>query len=270
MPKYRMTVEYEGTRYRGWQIQRQARTVQGELLMAAREALRDSRADVQGAGRTDAGVHALGQSAHIETSSMYRGNLVHALNDLLPHDINVLNAERVEETFHARHDAVMRSYLYLIARRRSAFGKRFAWWVRDDLDPSPMSHALGFLKGRHDFTSFTDRHLEISNSTTVEIESAELLIRRDVLLLRLTASHFLWKMVRRIVGTLVEVGRGHLSPNDITVLLTEPGDEPAQWTAPPSGLFLERVLYRGEELPPLSLPTFPFLLPDDMDSGVGL
>lgn len=262
MPTYRLLVEYEGTRYRGWQVQPNARTVQGELIEAARYALRDGRAMVQGAGRTDAGVHALGQVAHLVTSSSSRGSLVHALNDLLPHDICVRTAERCADSFHSRHDALLRSYVYLIARRRSAFGKRFCWWVKDDLDAEAMHAASRVLVGSHDFRSFADTSADPTGSARVEMRSVELLARRDLILLRFAASHFLWKMVRRLTGTLVEVGRGRVSVNDLVHWREVPSSEPAQWTAPPSGLFLESVLYPGDTLLPLELPRFPFLLPD--------
>src|SRR4029077_1210765 len=131
-----------GTRYSGWQIQQNARTVQGELHRAIRDAIGPGRFDVAGSGRTDAGVHALRQVAHLDlTTTMPPLTLVTRINDALPHDINVLGAERVQPRFHARHSAVARSYLYQITRRRTAFGKPFVWWVRDALDIDKMRAA---------------------------------------------------------------------------------------------------------------------------------
>src|SRR5262245_17931693 len=133
MPRYRLTVEYAGTRYSGWQIQKNARTVQGELHRALETALR-GRFETYGSGRTDAGVHALGQVVHVDAATLPPpATLVRQVNDALPHDINVLDAERVPPKFHARHSAVARSYLYQIATRRTAFAKPYVWWVREEL-----------------------------------------------------------------------------------------------------------------------------------------
>ena len=133
MPRYRLTLEYAGTRYSGWQIQKNARTVQGELHHALKAGFPPGRLESYGAGRTDAGVHALGQVAHVDLAvESPPATLLARVNDALPHDINVLEAERVSPRFHARHSAVARSYLYQIARRRTAFAKPYVWWMRDD------------------------------------------------------------------------------------------------------------------------------------------
>ena len=142
MARYKLTLEYAGTRYSGWQIQQNARTVQGELNRALADIARGGKLDSYGAGRTDAGVHALGQVAHVDLGvELPPATLVARVNDALPHDINVLAAERVPARFHARHSAVARSYLYQIARRRTAFAKPFVWWVRDALDVEAMRAA---------------------------------------------------------------------------------------------------------------------------------
>jgi tRNA pseudouridine38-40 synthase len=241
-------VEYQGTRYSGWQVQANApRTIQGELLRAAREVL-EGPLDIQGAGRTDAGVHALGQVAHLQAEGRVRGRrgLAEALNEQLPADIVVLEAVPCAPSFHARHDAVSRSYLYQVSRRRTALGKPFVWWVKDRLRTEAMAQAAGGLVGLHDFTAFADRRLERDVSTRVLLEEAAVAEAGDLILVRLRASHFLWRMVRRLVGTLVEVGRGTLSPEEVRGLLERPSPLPAQVTAPPSGLFLEEVIYPGE------------------------
>ena len=148
MSRFKLTVEYVGTRYRGWQIQKNARTVQGELALAAREATGRSDFELMGSGRTDAGVHALAQVAHLDVATTLEPHrLRFALNDALPSDINVLSAERVPRRFHARHDAVARSYLYQIARRRTAFGKPLVWWIRDALDVAAMQRGAALFVG---------------------------------------------------------------------------------------------------------------------------
>jgi tRNA pseudouridine38-40 synthase len=246
MPRYRLTIEYAGTRYSGWQVQKNARTVQGELLRAVREATGDADADLQGSGRTDAGVHAVCQEAHLEISRpMSPDTLRMALNDLLPADVNVLAVRPVPHRFHARHDAVSRTYLYQIAKRRTAFAKPFVWWVKDRLDVGAMRAAAATLVGMHDFQSFTDADPS-ETSTLVHLETLVLEEDGDLILVRVSGSHFVWKMVRRVVGVLVEVGRGKLSADDVERFLEAPSSIPAAVTAPASGLFLERVVYPGE------------------------
>ena len=157
MPRYRLTIEYAGTRYSGWQVQKNARTIQGELLRAVREATGAAALDLQGSGRTDAGVHALQQVAHLDLpKAMSPEALRHQVNDALPADIHVLRVDPVPHRFHARHDAVSRSYLYQVARRRTAFAKSYVWWVKDALDVPAMREAAGVFVGMHDFQSFTD------------------------------------------------------------------------------------------------------------------
>lgn len=257
MRVWRLELEYEGTRYAGWQAQPHARTVQGELSKAAEQFL-GARVEVGGSGRTDAGVHALRQVAHLKSKPAGRApdavQLKTGLNKLLPHDVNVLRAAPARPNFHARHDARARYYVYQIATRRTAFGKPFVWWVRDRLDASAMRAACGLVGGRHDFSSFCESPGE-QRSTLVEVARAELAEEGGLLLFRVGASHFLWKMVRRLVGALVEVGRGNLSAGDFGGLLERYSNAPAAWTAPPSGLFLERVLYEGDPAPgPLRAP----------------
>ena len=240
MPTYRLTIEYEGTRYSGWQAQGNTqKTVQGHLVRAASQVL--GEVDIGGAGRTDAGVHAAGQVAHLRArKAIDPQQLVRKVNDLLPHDIHILRAERASDKFHARHDAVSRIYLYQISTRRTAFAKPFVWWIKDRLDVDAMARAASTLAGRHDFTAFADKRLAPDESRIVVVERAELARADDLILFRIEASHFLWKMVRKLVAYLAEVGRGSMKPD---VLAQKEAWQP---TAPPSGLFLERILYPRE------------------------
>lgn len=246
MPRFRLLLEYAGTRYSGWQIQRNARTIQGELERAAAELAGGRPVESYGSGRTDAGVHALGQVAHLDLDTpLSPDRLRLALDDRLPPDVHVLRLERVSHRFHARRDAVARSYLYQVSRRRTAFGKPFVWWVKDPLEAAAMAEAATRLEGFHDFRSFSDADPG-AGSTRVEVRRVAVGEEGDLILVRVVGSHFLWKMVRRMVGVLVEVGRGGLQPEDVSRFLEEPSGVPARLTAPPSGLFLERVLYEGE------------------------
>lgn len=249
MPTWKIELEYEGTRYRGWQIQHNVKTIQGELENAARQ-LFAGKFEVFGAGRTDAGVHALRQVAHLKVPEL-RANVTpkqiqHGFNDLLPHDINILRVVNAADDFHARHDAIARYYLYQISTRRTAFGKSLVWWIKDRLDPAAMKEAADLLVGKYDFVSFCELEEGKKQSTVVRVEHAEVFTEGELICFRIGASHFLWKMVRRIVGVLAEVGRGKLGPGEVERLLKFHSNAPAPLTAPPSGLYLEKVLYPGD------------------------
>ena len=250
MNTWKLEIEYEGTRYRGWQIQHNAKTIQGELMVAARE-LFSSRVEIYGAGRTDAGVHAIRQIAHLKASELQTNitprQIQHGFNDLLPHDINILKVTNAPENFHARKDAVARQYLYQISTRRTAFAKNHVWWIKDNLNAAEMKEAAELLIGRNNFGSFCETEEDKKQSTIVIVESAEVFTQDDLILFRIKASHFLWKMVRRIVGSLAEVGRGNLSVKDFERYLKFQTNAPAKFTAPPSGLFLEKVFYKGDK-----------------------
>jgi len=246
MPRFKVTLEYEGTRYSGWQVQKNARTVQGELLHASRTIFKTTDLEFLGSGRTDAGVHALQQVAHLDVQTVLAPEIIRLkLNDELPADINILDVRKASPDFHARHDAVARSYCYQISRRRTALGKRLVWWIKDPLDIEKMKRAAKIFEGMNNFQSFTADDPE-EKSTTVLVERVECTEAGALVLIRIIGSHFLWKMVRQIVGMLVEVGRGKTTEEDIRTFLRKPSDEPAKFTAPPSGLFLECVYYRGD------------------------
>ncbi len=248
MPRYKLYIEYEGTRYSGWQTQKNAKTVQGQLIKAADEIFKTSGFELKGSGRTDSGVHAICQIAHLEVKTMLAPEIIKLkFNDLLPYDINILKIEKIHASFHARHDAVSRSYIYQISRRRTAFGKNYVWWIKDKLNFNRMNEAAKLLEGMHDFSSFSDDDRE-EKSTKVLIENIQLKEDGDLILIKIIGSHFLWKMVRRIVGVLVEIGRGKKSEKDLLFYLHNKTNEPAKYTAPPSGLFLESVIYKGEKM----------------------
>ncbi len=256
MPTYKLTIEYEGTRYSGWQAQGNTpKTIQGHLLRAAEDVL--GEVDIGGAGRTDAGVHATGQVAHLRTHRATDPlQLQRKMNDLLPHDIAVLAIARADDRFHARHDATSRTYLYQIATRRTAFAKPFVWWIKDRLDAQAIQSAAAVLAGRHDFSAFSDKRLKEDESRIVVVERCESVVAGDLILVRIEASHFLWKMVRKIMAFLVEIGRGNGDASDLAERL-HPDAEPFQPTAPPSGLFLESITYGKERFARELLPIVP-------------
>lgn len=246
MARFKVTIEYAGTRYSGWQKQANARTIQGELERALGEALGTGEFEFQGAGRTDAGVHARMQVAHLEARvRMPVETLRRRVNDGLPPDINVLEITAAHPRFHARHAAQARSYLYQVARRRTAFAKPFVWWVKEPLDAAAMRRAAARFVGMHDFQSFSDDD-PAEKSTAVLVEDVQMREDGQLVLIRIVGSHFLWKMVRRMVGVLVAIGRGSLPSTAVDDFLARPSSTPAQLTAPASGLFLERVFYEGD------------------------
>jgi tRNA pseudouridine38-40 synthase len=249
MTTFKVLIEYDGTRYSGWQEQKNARTVMGELRKAAREVF-GSEVEMQGAGRTDAGVHALGQVAHMKVAATVKhpAELIkRRMNDLLPADIVVLELEPAARKFHARHDARSRVYIYQISRRKQAFAKRYVWWVKEELDLKLMQRAAALLVGRHDFICFRAADAaRPDESTVVVVERAAIEAEEDIIQIRIEASHFLWRMVRRVIGALVKVGKRELTIEDFENLLDGRGDpklDVAAWTAPAAGLFLEEVRY---------------------------
>ena len=248
MPRFKLTIEYAGTRFSGWQIQKNARTVQGEIDRAVRTCTGRRDFELYGSGRTDAGVHATAQVAHLDVvTSLPAETLRRRINDDLPADINILQAEQVPHRFHARHDAVARRYLYQIALRRTAFAKAYVWWVKDPLNVDRMREAAGTFIGMGDFQSFAQRDEDDrERSTRVLVDRLDIIEHGGLILVGIEGSHFLWKMVRRMVGVLVEIGLGTLDPSAAATLMKETSDIPARLTAPPSGLFLNRVYYEGD------------------------
>jgi tRNA pseudouridine38-40 synthase len=260
MQTFKLTLEYDGSKFSGWQQQVNARTVQGELILAAQDLFR-AEIDVQGAGRTDAGVHALGQVAHIKLRTATRlapEQILRDLNSRLPSSIAVVALTSAPPRFHARHDAVSRAYFYQISTRKTALAKRYVWWVKEPLETDPMREAAAMLAGRHDFAAFrAPDPSKPGESTIVVVDSAEIgtagsadgVLDDHLIVFRVEASHFLWKMVRRLAGTLVRIGKGDVTVEQFQALLEpekrrpQPGLDIAAWTAPASGLFLEAVKY---------------------------
>ena len=253
MKTWKLTLEYDGTKYSGWQEQNNARTVAGSLRGAIEDFL-GSPIELMGAGRTDAGVHALGQVAHVKLRKSERRHpqyepayLRAQFNERLPSDISILDIEEAPVSFHARHSATARTYLYQIATRKTAFHKRHVWWIKEQLDVAAMQSAAARMAGRHNFVRFAQKDPSKPNdSTIVYVDSAEVLEDDYLILFRIDASHFLWRMVRRLVGITVKVGLGEVSLDELDELLEGRGAarlDVAAWTAPGAGLFLESVRY---------------------------
>ena len=245
--RFKLAIEFDGGRYSGWQKQDDAKSIQGSLLKAAAE-LFGQEVDVQGSGRTDTGVHGLRFAAHLEAHTEFSPKEIgQRLNEILPKDIAILECKRAGARFHARHNCIGRSYLYQIAKRKSALGRNFVWQIPEPLHAGFMQEAATALVGMHDFTSFTDRQAIKKKSPLVMIHKAQIAETEDLILFRIVGSHFLWKMVRRIVGVLAEVGKGELTVAQVLQFLEEPVVL-KEYTAPSQGLFFERAFYDQEEL----------------------
>ncbi len=245
-----LVLEYDGAAYAGWQRQPNAPTVQA-ALEAALASLLQSPCPVVGAGRTDAGVHAFGQVAHCDTgSALPPGRIRDALNALLPRDIVVRDAVEVAPDFHARRDARLRIYRYalLVRPRPSALLWRHAHHVAGPLDLDAMQSAAALLAGRHDFAAFRVAGTATA-STICTLRAARLERRRDLVIVTVAADRFLRQMVRRIIGTLLAVGRGTLTADAVAAILEGLDNRRAGPAAPAHGLYLVRVVYAPDRLP---------------------
>lgn len=246
MSRFRLLIEYEGSRYHGWQQNAGVKTIQGEMLTACQQLFNTNKIELYGAGRTDAGVHASGQVAHLDVPTQMRAEtLAGRMNEILPYDIHVLSVEKCDAGFHARYSAVARSYVYVISRRRSAFGKPNVWWVKEELYINKMKETALLFKGFHDFSSFGAATGE-EKSTLVDINHLEVSQSGNLIILHIIGSHFLWMMVRRLTGVLVHAGKGKLTMKEIRGFIDHHSERPSQLAAPPSGLYLQRVYYPGE------------------------
>jgi tRNA pseudouridine38-40 synthase len=246
--RYRLTLEFDGTNFSGWQKQTDTRTVQGDLLKAAVRVFGEIPIDIQGCGRTDAGVHALEYVAHLEvTSALPPPEVARMLNETLPKDMAVRSVDAVDLRFHARHSCLARSYVYHLRNRKSAFGKRYSWWVHDEMDLAAMQRAGAALTGMHDFAAFAEKQ-ELKKTTKVMVHQVRILTDGELIRVRIVGSHFLWHMVRRMVGVLVESGCNRLPEKEVASLLHIPSDIPFNHTAPAAGLFFEKAFYDEKQL----------------------
>lgn len=238
----KITLEYDGTEYAGWQIQPDVATVQGVVEEALARILKEPTR-VHGAGRTDAGVHAAGQVAHFETTSaMTPDEFERALNSLLPDDVRVVAAEEAPDGFHARYSAQSRTYRYAVTFVDSVFTRRHSHFVSDALDVEAMRRAAALLVGEHDFAAFgnlsDDYDTSVRRVTEVRLEET-----LNGLEFYVTANAFLYKMVRNVVATLLRVGRGELAAEDVGRILAAKDRAALGPPAPPEGLTLLRVSY---------------------------
>lgn len=253
--RIRLDLEYDGTDFVGWQIQPEGRTVQGELRDALNRLLQQHVVPV-GSGRTDAGVHALGQVAHFDTASTHEPErMMRALNSILPADIAVTAVGDVAADFHARYSPISKRYRYRISTSKSPLQRRQVWTLYRELDVGAMRDASQHLHGAHGFEAFCN-HDPVPDSFLCEILHCQWCVAGADMTLEIEANRFLRHMVRIIVGTLVEVGRGKMAASAMADLLTEPTAstqsahparrEDAGPTVPAQGLCLVYVRYPEE------------------------
>lgn len=238
----KITIEYDGGNYAGWQFQPNQRTVQGELEKAIKK-LTGSKATLYGAGRTDAGVHALGQVANFRTgSALPIGKYCDGLNFYLPEDIRILHSQSVSAAFHARYDAIYRQYRYLIGLEKSALNGRRRWEIKDKPDIQLLNDAADYILGEHDFTACCVVSSQKANNRCLVYKS-HWRQHGTVLIYDIMADRFLHTMIRSLVGLMMERGRGGMTMKRYKDIL-EGGDHAAiKKVAPPRGLYLVSVGY---------------------------
>jgi tRNA pseudouridine38-40 synthase len=245
VPRYKLTIEYDGTPFVGWQMQDNGASVQG-VLTDAIAAFSGERAAVQGAGRTDAGVHALGQVAHVDLTKEWDNDTVRdAVNfHLRPQPIAVLTAEQIDAEFDARFSAIRRHYLYRIINRRAdlTLAHNRAWRVPRLLDSAAMHAAAQLLVGRHDFTTFRAAECQ-AKSPVKTLDRLDVTRDGDEVRVEAQARSFLHHQVRSMVGSLVHVGEGKWSADDLATALAARDRAACGQVAPPHGLYLVRVEY---------------------------
>jgi tRNA pseudouridine38-40 synthase len=245
MPRYKLTIEYDGTPFVGWQVQDNGASVAGEIENAI-EKFAGERAALYGAGRTDAGVHALGQVAHVDLAKDWESDTVRdAINaQLRPHPIAVLSAERMAEDFHARFSAAKRHYLYRTLNRRAdlALERDRAWKIARPLDAGAMHEAAQHLVGHHDFTTFRSTECQ-AKSPIKTLDQLDVVRAGDEIRIAVSARSFLHNQVRSMVGSLALVGEGRWSGDDLRKALEAKDRTACGPVAPACGLYLVRVDY---------------------------
>jgi tRNA pseudouridine38-40 synthase len=256
-PRIALLVQYDGAGFNGWQIQNGGRTVQGDIEKAIR-ILTGAESRLTAAGRTDSGVHALGQVAHFDcTSNITLQRLCIGLSGILERDVSVKNAYAVPRDFHARYSAIAREYLYLIhnGRQRSPFMLNRAMWVHHPIDTEYLRAAVSHLVGEHDFASFCKK-ISTDGGTVRRIDSIGIERKEELIIIKIRGNAFLHNMIRIIIGTLCDMHRRGDDPDRMCEILAERNRDHAGATAPPCGLYLRRVEYA----PPLESFDSAFML----------
>lgn len=245
MRNIKITIAYDGTRYNGWQRQENTNnTIQGKLEQLLSR-MTGEEIEIHGSGRTDAGVHSLGQVFHFHTESRMKVEDIMAyMTEYLPMDIAVLEVKNVSERFHSRLNVKRKTYCYHIWNSPipNVFERKYSYQIPEPLDIDQMERAAGYLIGTHDFKSFC-ANKRMKKSTVRMLESIDFIKEGDMLRIRYRGNGFLYNMVRIVTGTLIEVGKGERQPEEIKEILERKSREAAGFTAPAHGLFMEGVEY---------------------------
>lgn len=243
MPRYKILIEYDGTNYSGWQKQPNSKTIEEEIENALAQILQQP-VDIIGQGRTDSGVHAEGQVAHFDFPvALDRDRLLFALLGVLPHDIAVWDMEEADADFHARFDAISRRYRYQIAMRPTPLFRSTAEMVLDDLDLEAMQQCAEKIIGTHNFEYFAKTDDEDSDSVS-EVTRSEFTKEEPLLVYHIEAIRFVHHMVRRLVGTMIQVGLGKRTVEEFVDMLENPSGDKSGHGAAAKGLILEKVAYK--------------------------
>ena len=256
MKNYKLTIQYDGTRYSGWQAQKDTPDTIQNKIENILSTLFNKSIEIAGSGRTDAGVHAYGQVANFHIDEESINNLIstcdtsaedlilNSLNKYLPKDIAVISVNEVDERFHSRLSAKRKTYIYRIhtSNISNVFERKFVYDYQVPLDVAKMRQAASFLTGTHDFKSFCGNP-HIKKTTVRTIESINIEQKENEIVLSFTGNGFLMRMVRILTGTLIEVGNGRRDPLSMTSILESLDREKAGYTAPPQGLYLKEVFY---------------------------
>lgn len=245
MKNIKIVIEYDGTDYHGWQCQANLPTVQKTIEDAIRQITKE-KVKITGSGRTDAGVHAMGQVASFLTETqMDSGTLLKALNSTLPRDISIIKAQEVPDDFHAQFSSRSKVYEYRIFNRPHppALQRNRVWHIPEKLDTGKMKEAAAYLEGTHDFSVFATADITVKTTVRTVKRIHVKKTREGTILVEIEADGFLKRMVRMITGTLVQTGRGKLSPEGFGQILAGGQKTKNVFTAPPSGLFLKKVIY---------------------------
>jgi len=246
LPRFKITIQYDGTEYHGWQVQSNAKTIQGELEKVMSILNKGEKINVTGSGRTDSGVHALQQVAHFDwDTDMATCDISPAMNGNLPESIRIQDCSVVPDDFHARFSAVKRHYKYR-CRTDDSIMDRHSVWCTGELNLPQLSELATLILGEHDFTSFSKANSEIENRVC-NIYLSEWSKEGSIVNYMVSSNRFLHHMVRYLVGSMVEVTREKMTKKEFETLLNDPSENVKIFRAPPQGLFLEKVEYEGAE-----------------------
>ena len=243
MSRYKLTIEYDGTDFSGWQIQPNAPTVEQSLEDAFSTVLQTA-IDLIGQGRTDAGVHATGQTAHVDLpETVGADDLIYKVNKLIGKEIQIVGIEKVPDDFHARFDAIGRQYEYTITKRWMPLKERYSWQLNQPIDYTQLESCAAILKGEFDFAGFS-KFNEDNMTTLCDIQLSEFEQEGEVIKYHIRANRFLRNMVRRLVGTMVRVAQGKMTIEQFEEALRNPDSDIPTFTAPAAGLVLQKVFYK--------------------------